>query len=49
MNRLIARGVDAQRITAAGYGEANPVADNGTEEGRRLNRRVDLLLKAKAR
>ena len=47
MNYLVAQGVDASRITALGYGEAYPVADNGTPEGRSLNRRVDLLLKAK--
>jgi outer membrane protein OmpA-like peptidoglycan-associated protein len=49
MNHLIARGVDADRITAVGYGEGYPVADNGTPSGRSLNRRVDLLLKAKAK
>ncbi len=46
---LMDSGVDAARITAVGYGESHPVADNGTEAGRRLNRRVDLLLKAKAK
>jgi outer membrane protein OmpA-like peptidoglycan-associated protein len=49
MNHLIARGVDADRITAVGYGEGYPVADNSTPSGRALNRRVDLLLKAKAK
>jgi OOP family OmpA-OmpF porin len=47
MNYLVAQGVDATRITALGYGEAHPVADNDTASGRSLNRRVDLLLKAK--
>jgi outer membrane protein OmpA-like peptidoglycan-associated protein len=47
MNYLIGQGVDASRITALGYGEAHPVADNETASGRSLNRRVDLLLKAK--
>jgi outer membrane protein OmpA-like peptidoglycan-associated protein len=46
---LMDGGVDGARIAAMGYGESHPVADNGTEEGRRLNRRVDLLLKAKAK
>jgi len=32
-----------------GYGEDEPVAPNDTAEGRSRNRRVDLLLKAKAR
>ena len=47
MNYLVGQGVDATRITSLGYGEAHPVADNGTPGGRSLNRRVDLLLKAK--
>jgi outer membrane protein OmpA-like peptidoglycan-associated protein len=46
-NYLVGRGIDATRITALGYGEAYPVADNATDDGRMLNRRVDLLLKAK--
>lgn len=48
-NYLVGRGVDAGRMTAIGYGEGQPVADNDTAEGRSMNRRVDLLLKAKAR
>ncbi|HKY31861.1 MAG TPA: OmpA family protein [Candidatus Polarisedimenticolia bacterium] len=46
---LIGRGVDTDRIAAIGYGENHPVAGNGSADGRALNRRVDLLLKAKAR
>lgn len=34
-------GVDSTRISALGFGEAKPVADNATVEGRALNRRVD--------
>jgi outer membrane protein OmpA-like peptidoglycan-associated protein len=49
MNHLIARTIAADRITAAGYGEGYPVADNTTTSGRAANRRVDLLLKAKVR
>jgi len=39
---LIGKGVDAGRITAKGYGEGNPVADNTTAAGRAANRRVEL-------
>ena len=46
---LIGRGVDAARITSVGYGEGNPIVSNDTVQGRSRNRRVDLLLKAKAR
>lgn len=46
---LVGRGIDQKRLTSLGYGEGNPIADNGTADGRVRNRRVDLLLKAKAR
>ncbi len=39
---LTARSIGAGRLQAAGYGEAQPVADNGTAEGRALNRRVEI-------
>ncbi len=39
---LVARGVDESRLTAKGYGEANPIADNKTKEGKAKNRRVEL-------
>jgi OOP family OmpA-OmpF porin len=37
---LAARGVDPARMEAHGYGAAEPVADNATEEGRAANRRI---------
>ncbi len=37
-------GLDARRLHLAGYGDTDPVADNGTEEGRQANRRVELVL-----
>ena len=39
---LEARGIDASRITAFGYGARLPIANNATAEGRRLNRRVEV-------
>lgn len=41
---LIKRGVAAERIEAEGKGEKEPVADNDTEEGRQLNRRVEFTI-----
>jgi len=46
---LVAFGVSSQRLMATGYGETLPVASNASERGRQLNRRVAILLKAKAR
>lgn len=39
---LVQKGVGADRLTARGYGESNPIADNSTAEGREQNRRVEL-------
>jgi chemotaxis protein MotB len=37
-------GLDPTKLHAAGYGETDPIADNGTDEGRQANRRVELVL-----
>jgi chemotaxis protein MotB len=38
--------IEPQRLSAAGYAEYHPVADNASEDGRRLNRRVDIVIVA---
>lgn len=43
-DKLKTLGVNSVRITEVGYGEQQPVADNSTEEGRRLNRRVEVAI-----
>lgn len=40
-------GLDSNRIQAVGYGESRPVADNATEEGRAINRRVEAEVEAR--
>ena len=42
MRHLVFAGVDADRLQAVGYGESQPLADNGTESGRAANRRLEL-------
>ena len=41
---LIQRGVAPSRLIAAGYGSAQPLGDNETEEGRALNRRIEVRI-----
>lgn len=41
---LVMRGVSGARIATVGYGEQYPRADNATEEGRALNRRVEIRI-----
>jgi outer membrane protein OmpA-like peptidoglycan-associated protein len=42
---LVGQGVAASRITTIGYGAAKPIADNHTESGRAMNRRVNIYIK----
>ncbi len=41
---LTSKGIAANRITAVGYGESNPIADNTTADGRAMNRRIEFKM-----
>jgi outer membrane protein OmpA-like peptidoglycan-associated protein len=43
-NVIISMGVEPERLTAIGKGDTEPKADNNTEEGRLMNRRVEVQL-----
>lgn len=45
---LIARGVPAERITTKGMAYLRPIASNDTAQGRALNRRVEILVRAES-
>jgi OmpA-OmpF porin, OOP family len=47
MAELVQLGVAQDRLSAQGYGEDHPVADNSTDAGRALNRRISLLVTQK--
>jgi outer membrane protein OmpA-like peptidoglycan-associated protein len=40
---IIAKGIDKSRLTAKGWGQTKPIADNANEEGKALNRRVEIV------
>jgi OOP family OmpA-OmpF porin len=42
MKAMISKGVAAERLSAVGYGETVPLATNDTEEGRTVNRRIEI-------
>lgn len=43
-NALMGEGVNPARISTIGYGKNKPIADNGTEAGRQMNRRVTITI-----
>ena len=42
LNYLIGSGIQSARLTASGKGNSQPIADNETEDGRMMNRRVEI-------
>jgi chemotaxis protein MotB len=43
-DQLVASGLPAARLVAAGYAEHEPVRENTTEAGRHENRRIEIVL-----
>jgi len=43
MEALVAKGIEKSRLSAIGWGQEKPVADNRTDEGRAQNRRVEIV------
>ncbi len=39
----MAHGIDSAQLTPQGFADTKPIADNGTDEGRAKNRRVELV------
>jgi len=48
LSYLIDRGVDQIQLTAVGYGEDQPIAENNTPEGRAANRRIAFIVEGSA-
>jgi OmpA-OmpF porin, OOP family len=47
MDAIVAGGIDKSRLESEGYGDKNAVATNDTEEGRAMNRRIAISVRAK--
>jgi OOP family OmpA-OmpF porin len=45
MDALIAKGIDKTRLSSTGWGQEKPVADNRSDEGKKKNRRVEIIKK----
>ncbi|MGI8513954.1 MAG: OmpA family protein, partial [Acidimicrobiia bacterium] len=44
LDYMVAAGLPAANLSPEGFGESRPIADNGTEEGRAKNRRIEFTL-----
>jgi chemotaxis protein MotB len=47
VNLMVNNGVAADHLSAAGFGEFDPIGDNSTDEGRRKNRRLEIIVMPK--
>jgi len=45
VNYLISKGINSKRLIATGFGESRPIASNFLEINRKLNRRVNFIIR----